>query len=212
MISGSEVGRRIEQHRAVVNAAIKNKIKFIAYTSLLAADQSPLPIAKEHLETEKLIKTSGIPYTILRNGWYTENYLMAISQVLESGKMYGCAKGAKFSTVSRRDFAKAAANVLTSDGHQGKTYELAGDHSFTLSEFAGYLSKVSKKPVTYVDMSEKEYFELLVQIGFPLSFAKMLAETETLAQDGWLFNESHELSRLIGKKTEALSETMGNYI
>lgn len=208
LISSSEVGKRIEQHRAVINAAKETGVDFLAYTSILAADKSPLSLAHEHRETEKMIKASGISHVLLRNGWYTENYLMGIPHALESGIIYGCAGNAKFSTAIRSDFAKAAAKVLTSEGHEGKTYELAGDQSFTLTELANEISSISGRPVSYNNLTQEQYSKLLADIGLPPGFATILAETEILAQEGWLENNSHDLSKLIGKETVSLREAI----
>ncbi len=74
LISSSEIGQRVNQHRAVIEAAKRQGVALLAYTSLLHADSSPLGLAQEHRETEALIHASGVPYVLLRNGWYTENY------------------------------------------------------------------------------------------------------------------------------------------
>lgn len=212
LISGSEVGKRIVQHKAIINAARENKVSYIAYTSILAADKSPLALAKEHFETEKMIEASEIPFTLLRNGWYTENYLSSIPTAIESGEMFGCAGEAKFSTASRSDYAQAAAKVMATEGHVRKIYELAGDEAFTLNELAKVVSDISGQSVKYINLSEKDYSNLLVKIGLPEAFAGILAETETLSQKGWLEDDSHTLSKLIGKKTTDLHEEIKSIV
>lgn len=212
LISGSEVGKRIEQHKAIIMAARENKVSYIAYTSILAADKSPLALAKEHFETEKMIEASEIPFTFLRNGWYTENYLMSIPNAIESGEMFGCAGEAKFSAASRSDYAQAAAKVMATEGHLRKIYELAGDETFTLNELAKVVGDISGKSVKYINLSEKDYSQLLVKVGLPEAFAGMLAETETLSQKGWLEDNSHTLSKLIGKKTINLHEAVKSVV
>lgn len=207
-ISGSEVGQRYRQHKAVIEAAKKNHVKFIAYTSILTADRSPLSLAEEHSKTEEELKNSGIDYAILRNGWYTENYLMGISHALESGKIYGCAGDARISAATRTDYAQAAVKILLTKASGKNIYELAGDNSFTLTEFAQTLTRLSGKPVNYVNLKEEEYAHLLNQAGLPVGFANMLAETESKAQKGWLEFKEPTISRIIGHQTTPLDEAI----
>ena len=141
LISGSEVGKRATQHRNVIQAAKAAGVKRIVYTSLLHADRSPLSLAPEHDATEKELQASGIPFTLLRNGWYTENYTGSIGGALAGGAFIGSAGEGKISSASRADFAAAAAAVLTGEGHVGKTYELGGDEAWTLSDLAAELSR-----------------------------------------------------------------------
>ena len=149
LISSSEVGQRAPQHRNVINAAKTAGVKFIAYTSLLHADKSPLGLADEHIETEKMLADSGIVYTLLRNGWYTENYLASAPAALEHGVFIGAAGDGKIASATRADYAAAAARVISEAGHEGKVYELAGDSAWTLTQLAAELTKQSGKQVTY---------------------------------------------------------------
>ncbi len=156
LISSSEVGQRAVQHRNVINAAKAAGVKFIAYTSLLHADTSPLGLAAEHIETEQMLADSGIAYALLRNGWYTENYL-ASAPALEHGVFIGAAGEGKIASATRADYAAAAARVIASEGHEGKIYELAGDNARTLSDPAAELSKQSGKNVVYQNLSEADF-------------------------------------------------------
>jgi Predicted nucleoside-diphosphate-sugar epimerases len=146
LISSSEVGQRATQHQNVINAAKAAGVKFIAYTSLLHADTSPLGLHVEHVDTEKALAESGVPYALLRNGWYTENYLASAPPALEHGVFIGAAGEGKIASATRADYAAAAAKVVSEDGHAGNVYELAGDSAWTLSELAAELSKQSGKP------------------------------------------------------------------
>ena len=145
LISSSEVGRRAVQHQNVINAAKAAGVNFIAYTSLLHADKSPLGLHVEHVETENALAASGVPYALLRNGWYTENYLASAPPALEHGVFMGAAGEGKIASATRADYAAAAAKVISEEGHAGKVYELAGDNAWTLSELAAELSKQSGK-------------------------------------------------------------------
>ncbi|MFP2720884.1 SDR family oxidoreductase [Enterobacter ludwigii] len=208
LISSSEVGQRATQHQNVINAAKAAGVKFIAYTSLLHADKSPLGLHIEHVATEKALAESGIPYALLRNGWYTENYLASAPPALEHGVFIGAAGEGKIASATRADYAAAAAKVISGDGHAGNVYELAGDHAWTLSELAAELSKQSGKNVAYQNMSEADFAAALKGVGLPAGLADMLADSDVGASKGGLFDDSHTLSKLIGRPTTPLSESI----
>ncbi|HFK5775712.1 TPA: SDR family oxidoreductase [Enterobacter ludwigii] len=208
LISSSEVGQRATQHQNVINAAKAAGVKFIAYTSLLHADKSPLGLHVEHVATEKALAESGIPYALLRNGWYTENYLASAPPALEHGVFIGAAGEGKIASATRADYAAAAAKVISGDGHAGNVYELAGDHAWTLSELAAELSKQSGKNVAYQNMSEADFAAALKGVGLPAGLADMLADSDVGASKGGLFDDSHTLSKLIGRPTTPLSESI----
>ncbi|GGN18999.1 MULTISPECIES: SDR family oxidoreductase [Marinomonas] len=207
LVSSSEVGQRVEQHRNVIHAAKEAGVALIAYTSILNADTSPLILAKEHVATENLLAESGVPYVLLRNGWYSENYTMGLATALEYG-VVGCAEDGKLSTAARADYAAAAAAVLVKDGQAGKVYELVGDNAFTLSEYAAAISKVSGKTVTYHNVPEAEYTKILVGAGLPEGFAAVLADSEVGASQGGLFSDSKDLSTLIGRPTTSIEDSI----
>ncbi|USR59633.1 SDR family oxidoreductase [Lelliottia amnigena] len=208
LISSSEVGQREPQHKNVINAAKAAGVKFIAYTSLLHADKSPLGLADEHVATEKALADSGIPYALLRNGWYTENYLASAPPAIEHGVFIGAAGDGKIAAATRADYAAAAATVIAQDGHAGNVYELAGDSAWTLSDLAAELSKQSGKPVTYQNLSEADFAAALKGVGLPAGLADMLADSDTGASKGGLFDDSHTLSKLIGRATTPLAESV----
>lgn len=208
LISSSEVGQRATQHQNVINAAKAAGVKFIAYTSLLHADTSPLGLHVEHVQTEKALAESGVPYALLRNGWYTENYLASAPPALEHGVFIGAAGEGKIASATRADYAAAAAKVVSEDGHAGNVYELAGDSAWTLSELAAELSKQSGKPVAYQNLSEADFAAALKGVGLPAGLADMLADSDTGASKGGLFDDSRTLSKLIGRPTTTLAESV----
>lgn len=208
LISSSEVGQRTPQHRNVIHAAKAAGVKFIAYTSLLHADKSPLGLHVEHVETEKMLAESGIPYALLRNGWYTENYLASAPPALEHGVFIGAAGDGKIASATRADYAEAAARVIAQEGHAGKVYELAGDEAWTLSELAAALSKQSGKNVVYQNLSEADFAAALKSVGLPAGLADMLADSDIGASKGGLFDDSRTLSALIGRPTAPLAESI----
>jgi NAD(P)H dehydrogenase (quinone) len=205
LISSSEVGQRTQQHRSVIDAAKRAGIKLLAYTSVLRADTSVLGLAAEHKETEALLRASGVPFVLLRNGWYTENYAAGIPTALALGAVYGCAGDGRIASATRADYADAAAVVLTSDNQAGKTYELAGDTAFTLGEFAAEVSRQSGKAIGYVNLPEAEYKKALLGAGLPEFLAELLANSDTGVSKGALFDDGHQLSKLIGRPTTALA-------
>ncbi|WP_262247175.1 SDR family oxidoreductase [Parapedobacter soli] len=208
LISGSEVGQRKAQHQNIIEAAQKAGVKWIVYTSLLHADTSSLSLAPEHIETEKLLKASGIPHTILRNGWYTENYTVSIPGAVGAGAFVGSAGDGKISSATREDFAEAAAVVLSGEGHVGKVYELAGDDAYTLKDLAAEISRQTGKDIPYNNLPEAEYAKVLESIGIPEGLAQALASFDVGASKGDLFDEGKVLSGLIGRPTTSLADAV----
>ncbi|MCG8582568.1 MAG: SDR family oxidoreductase [Bacteroidales bacterium] len=208
LISGNEIGKRAEQHSNVINAAKQAAVKYIAYTSLLRTDNTSISLSDEHLETEKMIKASGIPFTFLRHGWYTENYTASIAEVLKTEALYGSSGNGLISSATRSDFAAGVVKVLTTDAHINKTYELAGDEAYTLYDFAAELSKQTGKDIPYVNLPVAEYEQALVKAGLPEALAQFLAGSHVSTEKGDLFENGHQLSELIGRPTTSLKDAI----
>ncbi|WP_031521610.1 SDR family oxidoreductase [Siccibacter colletis] len=208
LISSSEVGQRTSQHRNVIEAANAAGVQLIAYTSLLHADTSPLGLAAEHVETEKLLADSGLAYALLRNGWYSENYLASVPAALQHGLFIGSAGEGKIASATRADYAEAAARVLTLDDQAGRVYELAGDDAWTLSDLCASLSALSGKTVAYQNLSEADFAAALMGAGLPEGFAKLLADSDAGAAKGGLFDDGRQLSALIGRPTTPLAASL----
>ncbi len=204
LISGFEPSR-VEQHRAVIEAAKRAGVSLLAYTSGAHADTSKIRIIADHRETERLLRASGVPFAALRNSWYVENYTDNVGPLLSFGVMPGAAGDGKVSVAPRADYAEAAAVVLTTDGHAGQVYELGGDRAYTLSEIAAEIARVTGKPFAYRDLSEADYAATLAQAGVPEGFAKLLADGDSGLKRGDLLVESGDLSRLLGRPTTPLS-------
>ena len=209
LISGSEVGQRAQQHKAVIDAAKEANVSFLAYTSLLKADTSKMLLAQEHKVTEADIKASGIPATVLRNGWYNENYTGNLGAVLEHKAVVGAGGEGKITPAARLDYAEAAVVVLTdSQTHIGKVYELAGDQAFTQAQYAAEIAKQTGEQIIYQALSQTDYAAMLVQIGLPEGFAAVLADSDALMVEGALLDESRTLSQLIGRPTTLIQESI----
>jgi NAD(P)H dehydrogenase (quinone) len=205
LISASEIGRRAMQHRSVIDAATRAGVKLLVYTSILRADTSPLGLAAEHNETESLIRASGVPFTLLRNGWYTENYITAIPGIVSRGAVYGCAGNGRISSAARADYAEAAARVLAMENQAGRVYELAGDAAFTMPELAAEIARQSGRGVSYVNIPEADYRKMLMEAGLPGGVAALIADSDTGISQGGLFDDGRQLSTLINRPTTSMA-------
>lgn len=208
LISGTEPSKRVEHHRAVVHAAKTMGVERIAYTSVLRADSSTLPIAGDHRETEELLRRSEVPFVFLRNGWYVESFLENLAQPLAVGAFFGAAHDGRIAAASRADYAAAAANVLTTAGHDGKTYELAGDRAFTMRELAQAVSNWAGKPLPYNDLDASEYRRILTKAHLAPRTIDDRVETDQAIARGDLDSSSHDLHRLIRHHTQTVDELL----
>ncbi len=206
-ISGSEVGQRVRQHGNVLEAAKAAGVKRIAYTSVLRADTSDLALAPEHKATEALIRESGIPFTLLRNGWYIENYTGQLGQYLQAGAVIGAAGDARIAAATRADIAEAAAVVLTGEGHENAVYELGGT-PFTMVEFASAISEVTGRSIGYRNVTLDEYQQGLLAAGLDGGMAGFLTALEANTAVGDLDTESEDLAKLIGRPSTPLAEAV----
>ncbi len=203
LISSNVVGQRVEQHSAVIDAAVQAGVRQVAYTSILHAETSTLQLAAEHKATEAYLRKSGLSYIFLRNGWYTENLTGSLAQDTISSP----AQDARFATASRADYAEAAAVVLTSNSHDNAIYELAGDSSLSLPELAAKVSELTGRQVRYQYLTEEAYAAMLVSVGLPQQLAEIFADADAGAQRGELDDNSHTLSKLIGRATTPWEQT-----
>jgi NAD(P)H dehydrogenase (quinone) len=204
LISGSEVGKRVEQHRNAIQAAKEAGVGRIVYTSIPKADTTEMKLAAEHQATERILAESGVPYTLLRNSWYIENY--PIAQAVENG-LFGAVGDGRISASPRADYAEAAASALIGEGHAGKVYELGGE-AFTMPELAAEVSRQSGKTVTYTDLGEQKYAEFLVGVGLDAPHAAVLADSDAAASRGALFVPKTDLENLIGRPATPLAESV----
>ncbi|GAW48763.1 MULTISPECIES: SDR family oxidoreductase [unclassified Nocardioides] len=212
LVSGSEVGKRVPQHQAVVDLAVRSGVRRIAYTSAPAADDTTLAIAPEHAATEQLIRASGLPFTFLRNGWYTENYQQAFEQARETGVVTSSAGDGRVASAPRADFAAAAAAVLATEGHEGAVYELFGDVAWSFDELAAAFAEVLGRDVTYQRLMPDEHRALLVSFGLDEGTAGFVVALDQAIADGLLGLTPGDLSRLTGRPTEPLLETVRSWV
>jgi NAD(P)H dehydrogenase (quinone) len=208
LISAVVPGQRLTQHKAVVDAAREAGVGQIAYTSMLRADTSDLILAEEHKATEEYIAASGLPFTFLRNAWYLENHTGGLASAIQHGAIAGCAGQGRFASASRADYAGAAVTVLTEPGHENKTYELAGDTSYNMSEFAAEVSKQVGHEIVYNNLASGEYRTALLGFGLPEMVVEVVVDADIKSSSGGLDSSSRDLQRLLGRPTTNFGEAI----
>ncbi|MFE5613865.1 NAD(P)H-binding protein [Streptomyces sp. NPDC056470] len=210
LISGSEVGQRVAQHAAVIDAAKAAGVAQLAYTGILGGPEADFDLAAEHRATETLILDSGLPYTFLRNGWYTENYTANLAPVLAHGAVVSNAGEGRVASAARADYAAAAAAVLTgpAEEHANRAYELSGDTAWSLAEYAAEVARQTGREIGYDNVPAEAHEAILTGAGLPAAFAAILVDVDRAIERGALARRTGDLSRLIGRPTTPLAETV----
>ncbi|MFF8655374.1 SDR family oxidoreductase [Streptomyces huasconensis] len=208
LISGSEVGQRVPQHRAVIDAAREAGVALLAYTGILGGPDADFDLAAEHKVTERLILDSGLPYTFLRNGWYHENYTEHLAPVLGHGAVVASAGEGRVASAARADYAAAAVAVLTGEGHEGKAYELSGDVAWSMTEYAAEVARQSGKDIAYTNVPAEQHLAILTGAGVPEPMAAILVDVDAAIARGRLAGTSGDLARLIGRSTTPLADAV----
>lgn len=208
LISSNSFDDRAGDHARAIAAARAAGVRHIVYTGILKGPASPMRIAADHIATEQALAESGVAHTILRNGWYTENYTGSLGGAVAHGAMVGSAGEGRISSAARADFAEALVAVLTGEGHAGKAYELAGDTAYTMAEMAAEVSRVTGKTIPYQSLPEEVYAGILSSFGLPPAFAALLVDADVQASKGALYDDSRTLSRLIGRPTTPMAATV----
>jgi NAD(P)H dehydrogenase (quinone) len=207
LISGNEFDKgRVGQHQIVINAAKAADVALLAYTS--APGSLTAALADDHRGTEKALLESGLPYALLRNGWYHENYTENLTPVLQYNAVTHAAGEGRISSASRADYAAAAVAVLTGEGHENQTYELGGDIAWNFTEYAAELSRQTGKEIADNAVSAEAFAGILAGAGLPEPLAAILAGVDTSIEKGELVVDSGDLSRLAGRPTTPLAEAI----
>ncbi|MFD9025406.1 SDR family oxidoreductase [Streptomyces parvulus] len=207
LISGNEFDKgRVQQHTVVIDAAKRAGVALLAYTS--APSSLKATLADDHRATEEVLVGSGVPYTLLRNGWYHENYTERLAPVLEHGAVVQAAGEGRISSASRADYAAAAVAVLTGEGHENKAYELGGDEAWGFAEYAAELSRQTGREIVYTPVSAEAYTGILTGAGLPAPLAAILAGVEASIEKGELIVTTGDLSRLTGRPATPLAEAV----
>lgn len=209
LVSGNVPGpQRVVQHLNVIEAAKDAGVELLAYTSITQADTSTMALAADHQATERSLRDSGVPFTMLRNGWYLENYTDQLGGYLQFGSVFGSAGEGRLSAATRADLAEAAAAILLADGQAGTVHELGGDEAMSLEDLAREVSAATGHNVTYQDLPEEDFARLLVGAGVPEPFAQILADSDRGIARDELLVEGNELAQTLGRPTTSLGEAV----
>lgn len=208
LISSNEVGRRIPQHKNVIDAAKAAGVAHVVYTSAPKATTSELILAPEHKATEEYLTASGLTYTILRNNWYTENFEQAIGKARDTGTLVAAAGSGRVASAERGDYAQGAAAVLAGQGHEGKVYELTGDRAWSYPELAAAITEATGRPVSYKPVEPEQLRAEMIAAGAPQGAADFAAGLDANIAAGDLAEVTGDLRSLIGRPTTPLEETV----
>ena len=208
LVSSSAMGQRVAQHTNAIEAAKAAGVELLAYTSILNADTSKMLLAGEHQATEAVLRASGVPFTLLRNGWYHENYTAQIPVYLQHSGVIGAARDGRISAAARADYAAAAGAVLAQDGHAGAVYELGGTESFTLAELAATVAAATGQEIGYTDLPVEALTQALLGAGLPQPMAETFADVDRWIAEGALHTDSPDLARLAGRPTTSLKDSV----
>jgi NAD(P)H dehydrogenase (quinone) len=208
LISAAEVSQRFKKHKAVIDAAKEAGVELFVYTSLLRADTSEMFLAREHKQTEDYIRASGLSFVILRHGWYLENHTPSLGKAVEHGALIGSSNDGRFASASRADYAAAAVVVLTRPVSENKTYELAGDQSFSMAELAAEVSRQIVRDIPYRNLSSDDYAAILLNFGLSQMIVDVIIDADIKSIRGDLDSTSRDLSGLISRPTTTLSDAV----
>ena len=208
LVSGTEVGRRVQQHEDAIAAARDAGAAQVVYTSAPHADDTPLVLAPDHHKTEIALQAGGVPFTIVRNNWYTENYAQALAQARLTGEVVASAGDGRVASAPRRDYAAAIAGVLTSDGHLGATYELSGDTAWSFDELAAAFAEVAGREVSYRSVSAEEHLAILTGAGLDEGTAGFVVALDQNIREGALADTTGDLARLAGRPSTPLLDAV----
>lgn len=208
LVSSNDFNDRVGQHRNAIAAAQAAGVGRIVYTGILKGPASPMVLAQDHIPTEAALAASGLAVTVLRNGWYTENYTGSLGAALGAGAMIGAAGAGRLSLAARADYAAAIAVTALDSAHAGQAYELAGDTALTLADLAAEVSRQTGRNIPYNDLPQDVYAGILASFGLPEVLARALADSDAKGAQGSLFDDSRTLSRLIGRPTTPVADTV----
>ncbi|MER5323174.1 SDR family oxidoreductase [Streptosporangium roseum] len=212
LVSFGDLGGRVAQHGNAIEAARQAGVPHLAYTSGLQAPTTILRLAADHKASEELVTASGVPATFLRNGWYTENHLQDFAAAREHGLIANSIGAGRIATAPRKEFAEAAAVVLSTPGHEGQAYELSGDVAWSFEEFAATAQELLGTPVHYQALTSEAERDQFLAFGLDEGTAGFMVALNADMRDGAMAATPGDLARLIGRPTEPLAETMKRWL
>jgi NAD(P)H dehydrogenase (quinone) len=209
LISGTEAGRRGAQHAVVIDAARAAGVAQLGYVGVFGGPKADFLLANDHRETEQMILDSALPYTFLRNNWYSEAYVGDLPGIVERGAIVTNIAGeGRIATAPRTDYAAAAAVVMNDDGHLNKAYELGGDTAWSFEEFAEEVSRQTGRKIVHTSVTPAERQAILTGVGVPAAFAEILVDVDNAIARGALSSTPGDLSRLIGRPTTPIADSI----
>jgi NAD(P)H dehydrogenase (quinone) len=210
-ISSSDVENREKHHENVIKAAVESKVKHVIYTGFQRKNEtstSPIAfIAKAHLTTEKLLKESGISYTILNHGLYAE-FIQSIlgEQFSKTATIFFPAGKGKVAFTLRSDLAAGGVEILTTKGHENKIYNFFAQKVYSFDDLAVMLSKVLGKQVSYISPEKDEYKATLLKAGVPEMYVNLFAGFAEAIKQGEFDASDNTLSKIIGRECVGVEE------
>ncbi|MEK2644498.1 SDR family oxidoreductase [Bdellovibrio sp. BCCA] len=206
LISTDAIGSRIAQHKNAVEAAKKAGVKHIIYTSYPHPDKAPAAVAPEHFETEKMIQSSGLSYTFLRNNLYADNLLPALATALSMGAFAGTAGKGKTAYVTREDCANAAAGALSASYTQNTVTDVTGPRAVSYEDIAGIVSEIAGRSLPYIDMPESEFKQALMKSGLPETWADLFVSFDVTAKQGYANQVTSAVLELSGRAPKDIKD------
>lgn len=212
LLISSSGADRVAQHTAAINAARRAGIKHIVYTSWInAVSDNPAAVTRDHIATEDALRKSGVPYTILRNQRYADGLVREASQAVATGVLVTNSGRGKWAPVARRDCAAAAAAVLTTSGHEGRTYDITGPDLISERDFAALVTEITGRSVRVADVDDATYIAMLEKTGVPEAGANVAASFGVATRMNALNIKSETLQLLLGRKPQSVRDMLAEH-
>jgi NAD(P)H dehydrogenase (quinone) len=210
LISTDAVGHRVRQHRAAIDAAVAAGVQHVVFTSIVnPVAENPLGAnAWEQGMTEAMLERSGLAWTALRFGNFSELWLPHAATAVKDGQIITNSGRGRMFPISRRDCAEAAAVILTTDGHSHKTYDIVGPEPLSPFDLAAVYTEVSGKQVKVVTLTDPIMHSLMVASGTAVSTSLAITGFGRAVREGYFDVTSHAFERLTGRLPVTLRDVL----
>lgn len=210
LVSLHELGHRVVQHGNAIDAAKAAGVRHIVYTSYIMVDPAcPSTVVPDHLRTHELLEKSGLDVTYLRNGLYAETPVTQIlPPAIERGVLIDNTDHARGAFVHRDDCAAVAAAVLTSSGHEGKTYDVTGPELLSFADITARAAEVAGRPVAYQSVDDASLDAGLREAGVPDDVRGMIVSFGVALRAGWGEPLTDTVERLTGRPPRPITDLM----